>query len=262
MARKKRPHPIQDKILTILAASADVLDAMGDFTYNSYSYLYSSLGDSYPRERVDEAVSSLTREGLLEGSKSAGLRVTLAGADIKKSLYQARQKGWDGKWRVVFFDIPEAQRSVRDGLRFELKKLGFGLWQRSAWITPFDITKELSSYLQKQDLSSVAQILVGERFGQLHDRDFVAKVWPLKELNERYGALLSVWEGEIGKESTAEERFEATASLQSRYLDILASDPQLPPELLPRDWVGGEAKKLFKKLKSTLAVGEPRNLRS
>ncbi len=262
MVRKKRPHPLKDKILAILAASADVLDTMGNFTYNSYSYLYSSLGNSYPRERVDEAVASLTREGLLEGNKSEGLRITLAGADIRKSLYQERRKGWDGKWRVVFFDIPEAQRSFRDGLRLELKKLGFGMWQRSVWITPFDITKELSSYLQKQDLSSVVQILVGERVGLGRDRDFVAQVWPLKELNERYEALLSVWEGEIKKESTVEERFEATASLQSRYLDILASDPQLPSELLPRDWVGGEAKKLFKKLKATLAVGEPRNLRS
>ena len=254
MPPKKRSRLIQDKILAILAASADVLDAMGNFTYNSYSYLYSSLGDSYPKERVDEAVVSLTREGLLEGNKSEGLRITLAGADIKKSLHQARQKEWDGKWRVVFFDIPEAQRKLRDDLRSELKKLGFGLWQRSAWITPFDITKELSSYLQKQDLFAVVQILVGERFGELGDRDFAAKVWPLKEINERYKALLSIWKGEIGKESAVEERMEAAAFLHNRYLDILTSDPQLPPELLPHNWTGNEAKKLFKKLKSTLSI--------
>ncbi len=254
MVHKKRPHPLKDKILTILAASADVLDTMGNFTYNSYSYLYSSLGDSYPKEHIDDVVVSLTREGLLEGNKSEGLRVTLAGAEIKKSLHHARQEEWDGNWRVVFFDIPEAKRKLRDDLRSELKKLGFGLWQRSAWITPFDITKELNSYLQKQDLSSVVQILVGERFGELGDRDFAAKVWPLKDITERYRALLSVWEGEIGKESTAEERFEAAASLHNRYLDILASDPQLPPELLPHDWVGNKAKALFRKLKSTLVV--------
>ena len=254
MARKKRLHPIKDKILTILAASADVLDAMGNFAYNPRPYLYSSLEDSYPRERIDEAMVSLTREGLVEGDKSVGFRITLVGADIKKSLYRARQGEWDGKWRGVFFDIPEAQRKLRDDLRSELKKLGFGLWQRSVWVTPFDIAKELSSYLQKQDLSSVVQILVGERFGQLNDRDFVAKVWPLKEINEKYRALLSVWEGEIGKESTAEERLEAVVSLHNRYLDILASDPQLPSELLPRNWVGDKAKKLFGKLKTTLVV--------
>jgi len=253
-ARKKRLPPIRDKILTILAASADVLDTVGNFAYNPRPYLYSSLGDSYSREDINEAVASLTRQGLVEGDKSVGFRVTLAGADIKKSLYRARQGEWDGKWRGVFFDIPEAQRKLRDDLRSELKKLSFGLWQRSVWVIPFDITKELNSYLQKQDLSSVVQILVGERFGQLNDRDFAAKVWPLKEINEKYKTLLSAWEGEIRKESIAEERFEVAVFLHNRYLDILVSDPQLPSELLPRNWVGNKAKELFGKLKTTLVV--------
>lgn len=254
MVRRKRFHPLKDKILTILAASAEVLDTVGDFTYSPHSYLYASLGNSYSKENIDDAVTSLTLGGLLEGDKSSGLRITLAGADIKKSLYRERHGKWDGKWRGVFFDIPEAQRKLRDDLRSGLKKLGFGLWQRSVWITPFDITKELNSYLQKQGLSTVVQIMVGERFGQLNDRDFAFKVWPLKEINERYMALLSIWGVEIGKESTAKERMAVVASLHNRYLDILASDPQLPLELLPSDWVGNKAKALFRKLKSTLVV--------
>lgn len=257
MAQKKRRNQIQDKILSILAASAGALDTLGNFAYNPYPYLYASLGTSYRKEHIDEAIDSLTSEGLVEGDRNEGLRLTLAGAGIKKRLYQARREEWDGKWRVVFFDIPEVQRDIRDGLRFELKKLGFGLWQRSAWITPFDIAKELNSYLREQNLAEAVQVVVGERFGELNDRKFAAKVWPLDDINERYERLLSVWKKEIGKESTAEERLEAAASLHNRYLDVLAADPRLPLELLPGDWVGDDAKKLFKKLKSTLTVGEP-----
>jgi len=266
MTQKKRRKKIQDKILTILAASAGALDTLGNFTYNPYPYLYASLGTSHRRESIDEAMANLTDEGLVEGSAEEGFRLTPVGAGINKRLYQARQEGWDGKWRVVFFDIPEAQRKTRDDLRSELKKLGFGLWQRSAWITPFDIAKELNSYLREQNLSTVVQIVVGERFGppassreasragELSDQDFAAKVWPLKEINEKYEHLLNIWEKEVGKESTAEERLEAAATLHRRYLDVLAVDPQLPSEILPGDWVGDDAKKLFKKLKSTLSV--------
>ncbi len=255
--KKKGRAYLGRKILRVLSAAAEALDTFGDFTYNPYPYLYASLGMSYRKEHIDEAVRDLTKKGLVEGNKSEGLRLTSAGADVKKSLYQARQKEWDGKWRVVFFDIPEVQRDIRDGLRFELKKLGFGLWQRSAWVTPFDIAVELNAYLQKQDLSEVVQIVVGERLGELNDREFAAQIWPLNDLNERYARLLTGWAEELKKESTAEERLRAVLAFHDRYLDILASDPQLPPKLLPGHWVGDDARELFKKLKSILTVGKP-----
>ena len=33
---------------------------------------------------------------------------------------------WDGKWRVVVFDIPERNKNARNALRQKLKDLGFG----------------------------------------------------------------------------------------------------------------------------------------
>ena len=245
------------QILRILSAAAETLDTFGDFTYNPYSYLYASLGDVHDKETINDAVGDLIEKGLVEGGEDEGLRLTSVGADVKDALYRRRQEEWDGQWRVVFFDIPEVQRGIRDSLRFELKKLGFGLWQRSAWITPFDIAKELGSYLQKQDLAEAVQIMVGERFGALDDRKFAARVWPvLDEVNEKYKRLLSEWKEEVGRESAAEERFEVVTSLHNRYLGILSDDPQLPPELLPNDWAGSDAKELFKKLKSTLVGGK------
>lgn len=245
------------KILQILSATAGALDTFGDFTYNPYPYLYASLGDVYNKETINDAIGGLIKKGLAEGGEDRGLRLASVGADVREALYRQRQKEWDGQWLVVFFDIPEAKRDVRDNLRFELKKLGFGLWQRSAWVTPFDIPKEVGSYLQKQNLAEAAQILVGERVGALNNRKFAARIWPvLGEVNEKYKRLLSEWKKEIGKESTAEERLKVVTSLHNRYLNILAEDPQLPLELLPDDWVGGEARKVFKKLKSILSGGK------
>jgi DNA-binding transcriptional regulator PaaX len=255
--KKRGRKYLGKKILRILAAAAGALDTLGDFTYNPYPYLYNSLGHVYDEDTINDAVNDLVDRGLVEKCEGRGVRLASVGADVKLMLYQQRQEMWDGKWRVVFFDIPEARRSIRDDLRAELKKLGFGLWQRSAWITPFDIAEELDSYLRKQNLSGFVQILVGERVGALDNRKFAARVWPiLDEVNEKYHSLLNEWKEEIGKESAAEKRLEVAVFLHNRYLSILADDPRLPPELLPDDWVGGEAQKLFKKLKSTLSGGK------
>lgn len=257
---KRKKHSlgrIQNKFLTVLSASAEALDVLGNFTYNPYPYLYASLGVSYRKDSIDDVVSDLTKRGLVEGSKEEGLRLTPAGANVTRRLHRARQEEWDGRWRVVIFDIPEAQRDIRDDLRYEVKKLGFGLWQRSVWVSPFNISAELDAYLQRQGLAEVVQILVGERFGGPGDREFAAQIWPLHDINERYNQLLVGWARELKKESSAVERLQTAASFQNRYFGILTDDPQLPFELLPEDWAGGNARELFKKLRSILAKGKP-----
>ena len=57
-------------------------------------------------------------------------------------------KKWDGKWRVIIFDIPEMSRRDRDFLRRELKWIGFIELQKSVWIFPFDMEKELMALLK------------------------------------------------------------------------------------------------------------------
>jgi len=255
--RRRGQLVVAEKILDLLSSAACTLDSLGNFAYNPYPYVYASLGHVHSKETIDAALTNLVKKGLVEGNKEEGWRITPAGAELKKRLIRARQEEWDGKWRAVFFDIPETQRGIRDGLRFELKKLGFGLWQRSVWVTPFDIAKELNLYLRQHNLSRVVQIVVGERLGDLSDREFAAEVWPLSEINEKYKKLLSAWDAELKKERSAEERLGVVISLHNRYLDILRDDPQLPLELLPPDWAGDAARNLFEKLKSIMVVGRP-----
>jgi DNA-binding transcriptional regulator PaaX len=44
---------------------------------------------------------------------------------------------WDGKWRVIMFDIPEKKRRVREMLRPLLSHAGFLRLQDSVWIHPY-----------------------------------------------------------------------------------------------------------------------------
>src|SRR3989338_1016131 len=52
-------------------------------------------------------------------------------------------KKWDGKWRLVMFDIPMRFTKGREALRYHLKNLGFLQFQKSAWIHPFPCEDEI-----------------------------------------------------------------------------------------------------------------------
>ncbi len=53
--------------------------------------------------------------------------------------YKLQITKWDGKWRIVLFDVPESKRPVRDYLRGVLKRLGFREFQRSMWVWPYKL---------------------------------------------------------------------------------------------------------------------------
>lgn len=57
--------------------------------------------------------------------------------------FKRKKKKWDGKWFLVFFDVPEIQRSKRDYLRKFLKQLGFYPYQQSVYIFPYECGKEM-----------------------------------------------------------------------------------------------------------------------
>lgn len=64
---------------------------------------------------------------------------------IKSILMEKLNKEakWNGFWWAVVFDIPEKRRNIRELLRRELKMMHFVEIQKSIWITPYNIEKEL-----------------------------------------------------------------------------------------------------------------------
>jgi len=84
--------------------------------------------------KIDEAHKKayLTEKGILE---------------FIKFRIQDKESSWDGKWRMVIFDIPEEKRAQRDFLRRQLRWLGFKELQKSVWVFPYDIKQELEEVL-------------------------------------------------------------------------------------------------------------------
>lgn len=52
-------------------------------------------------------------------------------------------KHWDGKWRLIMFDIPHNHKTARDALRKKLLDLKFYPLQKSIFITPYPCEDEI-----------------------------------------------------------------------------------------------------------------------
>jgi phenylacetic acid degradation operon negative regulatory protein len=70
-----------------------------------------------------------------------------------------RTKTWDGKWRLVMFDIPEQSKYKRDQLRTLLKKDGFAKIQESVFISPYPISRHGVEYLKTTGLINYIRML-------------------------------------------------------------------------------------------------------
>ena len=87
------------------------------------------------KERNHQIFISLTPEG----KRRAGI-FQINDLQIKKP------KRWDGKWRIIIFDIEEKGlgRTKRNALRGFLIRLGFYPLQQSVWVLPYYCHDELT----------------------------------------------------------------------------------------------------------------------
>ena len=68
----------------------------------------------------------------------------------------------DGKFLMIIFDIPEKKRQLRDEFRKILYSLGSQQLQKSVWVSPFDIQKQLEEVIRIYDLENYVRIFLIE----------------------------------------------------------------------------------------------------
>lgn len=85
--------------------------------------------------------------------------------NIQLDNIKNKKEKWDGKWRIVAFDIPEKYRKGRDALRQKLKKIGFCELQKSILITPYKCKEEIENLIKFFELGKYV------RFGVLESID-------------------------------------------------------------------------------------------
>lgn len=161
-------------ILDILEKSVDGYIRLEDFTYKSHLYAYGGRwSQALPKSELSRAINRLKLAGLVEKSDINGeliVKLTQLGGELTSGF---EAKNWDGKWRIVIFDIPESKRLVRDLFRRNLKKWGFRHLQKSVWVSKRDVYDKLVSYIKDLKIDSWVIVIESDRLSStnnLHDR--------------------------------------------------------------------------------------------
>lgn len=112
------------------------------------------------------AIESLEKQFLIRKTRN-GFLITPKGKIKIKFLKLQRTKPkeeqeWDGKWRIVIFDIPEDARQTRDIFRSLLKRKGFIRLQNSVFISPYGNFDELNSIRHEYGIERYVNFLMAK----------------------------------------------------------------------------------------------------
>lgn len=157
--KKAKRQKIQNAVLASVYLTAGLgLILVAPNAARLLKYVAKYIGPK-PRlnRRMSQAINRLRERGLIERvqtDRGLALRLTKNGAQLAVSIEEKEKvfemqkpKKWDGKWRIVIFDIWERRRTVRDRLRSILRTNGFVKVQDSVWVYPYDC-EELFVFLR------------------------------------------------------------------------------------------------------------------
>jgi len=251
----KRKLRTQDRMLLVLADVWDLLEEIhdpGGWMKNYYKTLYGWVPYRYKRSNYRAIVERTLEVGYIEKIIKNGevfIRLTSKG---KKKLVRDFPilslvgKKWKGIGTLVVFDVKEVEREKRDRLRPWLLSLGAGQVQKSVYLFAFDLAYEAKAAVKNFGLEEEVRVFPSS-FDFIEDRKkFAYQVWKLGRLEKQYQAILDDIEAIASQKGRGKEKL--ICKVKQRFWEVLLSDPMLPSELLPNDWIGYKVKKAIKKL--------------
>ena len=266
MAIKER----RTKILLSLFILSDV-----SFSPVTIDERIQKIFDLSMNQKTRGTISGLIKEGLIKKPEVLNSNSQInSNTEIQNSKneennnYQLTEKGfyllclyfpsfrylkdkWDGKWRILSYEIPEKKRELRDKLRREVAGWGLGPWHRSFWLTPHPIIENLRQLISQKEEEKYVQAFESDHvFG---DRQvLIEKVWAKTQLDKKYREMFKKWHDILAKPSESDGKVEKFQTIINEYIDLLRQDPGLPKELVGESWIGFEAYNIYKEIRSIL----------
>ena len=246
-----------------------LFDVFGDYVEPRARELWTgsiiSLASNFDisERAIRSALLRLQRDGWLD-VRRAGARsfygLTDAGRDLiergRERIMRGPEHDWDGRWAVLTYTIPEAQREQRDRLRTELGWLGFGGLGSGLFVSPRDRQRELADLTKRYRLDSNITVFRAEHTWPGDNRALASRCWDLTGINARYSDFITTFAGFCESPDLPDrDCFAVRCRLMGGYRRFPFLDPGLPGELLPEDWLGLHAWTLFRDLHDRLAPG-------
>jgi len=210
---------------------------------------------------VRSTISRMRRKGWLkperEGRRSLyaltanGRRIIDEGSH---RIFEPRKQDWDGQWFQVVYSLPENKRGLRNALRKRLSWLGFGRLAPGTWISPRNRRGDVEAMVADLGAKPYVTHFAGLQLVGGDNREIVERCWDIRSLNQHYLTFIRRWEPEFEERCRAQERgdelpadqcFAQRFWITHEYSPFPRLDPNLPPELLPEDWLGDRAATMF-----------------
>jgi phenylacetic acid degradation operon negative regulatory protein len=237
--------------------------------------LLADLGVDEPAVR--SAISRLKRRGILQARRqdgSAGYELSAEALAILREgdarIFRRRRATLADGWLLAVFSVPETQRHQRHVLRSELARLGFGMVAPGVWIVPAHPKDTTAETLRRLGLDSYADLFHADHIAFGDPATLIRRWWDLDELERRYQAFIQAqgptlrrWEQQLSDgDRWEQDRRAGRAAEHEAFADYVRaltdwrqlpySDPGLPAELLPADWIGIRAAEEFFALRALL----------
>lgn len=224
-------------------------------------------------EQVRSCLRRLVSEGLFtrEGEgRDAVYSLTDRGAhfwtghlDRHRLSYVQDQagRGWDRRWHLVGFAVPESHRDARDTLRDWLRQLGGAPVQGGLFVSAHRWEDDVWAEVERLGvdehvtMATTDDLTIG---GVTDPRQLAARLWDLDDVAKRYDEFLVAYQDVPDALEAMRQRQEKLsdadflAGALATFVDfqeVVRHDPLLPPELLPRPWPGREARQLLAKVR-------------
>lgn len=155
-------------------------------------------------------------------------------------------RAWDGKWRIVSYDLPESRRRERQLLWRALRARKLGLLQRSVWIWPHPVEPVLESVLES---TGVPECFVGfeaKRLFLCTVAEVVTTAWDWKEIARRQRVYLEqtdLRDGSLRQCQDVAALVRQARVESSAFQSAFSLDPLLPRALWPEDYLGPEVER-------------------
>jgi phenylacetic acid degradation operon negative regulatory protein len=157
--------------------------------------------------------------------------------------FSGAQQEWDGRWLLVLARPPESERSARHLLRTRLAWAGLGSPAPGVWISTHpDRAPEAERVLAEAGVRDDAQVFIAERHGGGELSALVRQAWDLQDIAQRYEEFLAEFASPAPGDPLT--RLVQLVHAWRRFPFI---DPALPRELLPDQWTGARAARLFQR---------------
>lgn len=247
---------LQDYILITAAFAGEIFEEVrliGGLVPSAMKNRYGFVPSKYKKNSYLTEVSEMLSTGDIQRKVDKKGRAYLELTSVGKKKFKRRfrlfykSQKWDGYFMVLIFDIPEDEKQTRQSLRRKFRELGFGMLQKSVWISPYHFEEDLREFLVIHGLGRNVFVLSAKNIWAGNLRNLAKKVWKLKNINSKYKRVIK--RAKKASSLPDKKKDKVLRKTYEMYLETLASEPLLPKELLPNNWARDDALKALNEFK-------------